>query len=162
ATGRPLVWMTECIEHAVVAKISDFIFIRPFVLAVVLATVVYVGRVLGSLIGSRIAGTLAATLFVMAPGYSFMYLQGGPALMVLIAPILAAASFDSLRKRLDAKPSSLSFFVLKLWLPCLLFLAACMIYPIWAFLVVPLAFIAFAFDDIRPLRERAARLIVVL
>jgi hypothetical protein len=50
-TGRPLVWMTECIEQAAVARIADFARLRPVMLAIVLATVMYLGFVLGPILG---------------------------------------------------------------------------------------------------------------
>src|ERR1700730_75186 len=59
-TGRPFVWMTECIEHAAVARITDFAQLRPIVLAIVLATVMYLGFVLAPILGGLAFGILAA------------------------------------------------------------------------------------------------------
>ncbi|PPK71575.1 F5/8 type C domain-containing protein [Methylobacter tundripaludum] len=146
-TGRPLVWMTECVEHTAVAKISDFIYLRPLVLSTVLITAVYLGAVLAPIVGGLAMGILAASAFLMAPGYSFMYLQGMPALMVLISVILAAASFSLLRKWSDKDLTTQDFKITKLWAPFFLFVSSCLMYPAWAFLVVPLAWIAFGFDQ---------------
>ena len=50
-TGRPFVWFGECVEHAIVSRISDFSYVRPLVFGVVLLTVPYLGSVLAPLIG---------------------------------------------------------------------------------------------------------------
>lgn len=141
-SGRPFVWITECVEHAAVFRISDFIYLRPFVLAIVLATVTHLGFVLSPFVGGLAIGVAAAAALVVAPGYSFMYLQGMPAAMVLISVILAAASFNQYSRRNEAgrgrfKAILSSFF---------LFLSACLIYPAYAFVVLPLVFIEFGFS----------------
>lgn len=145
-TGRPLVWITECVEHATVAKISDFIYLRPIVLFIALITAVYLGVVLAPIVGGLAMGVMTASTFLMAPGYSFMYLQSMPAAMVLISIILATASFSLLKKRLDQEVTK-GFKKIKLWTPFFLFLSSCLIYPSWAFLVIPLTWIAFGFDQ---------------
>jgi hypothetical protein len=63
--GRPLAWMTECIEHATVARIADFAQLRPVALAIVLATVMYLGFVLGPMLGGLAFGILAAAAMVL-------------------------------------------------------------------------------------------------
>src|SRR5262249_30608712 len=98
-TGRPLVWPSECIEHAFAARISDFVFLRPIALLLVLATVVVLGRVLAPALGGLALGVVAATALVTSPSYSFMYLQGLPAAMVLLCVILAALSFGYFSQR---------------------------------------------------------------
>lgn len=71
-----------CVEHKAVAKISDFIYLRPIVLSTVLISAVYLGAELAPIVGGLAMGVLAASAFLMAPGYSFIYLQGMSALMV--------------------------------------------------------------------------------
>jgi len=146
-TGRPLVWMTECVEHAAVAKISDFIYLRSIALSIVLVTAIYLGAVLAPIVGGLAMGVLAASAFLMAPGYSFMYLQSMPAAMVLISIILAAASFNVLRECLDKEFTSRNFKIRKLWVPLFLFVSSCLIYPAWAFVVITLTWTAFGFDN---------------
>lgn len=162
ATGRPLLWMTECVEHTAVATISDFIYVRPFVLSIVIVTAIYIGNVLAPFLGGQAMGTLAASAFLLAPGYSFMYLQGGPAAIVLLALMLAAGSFDILTKRLEVNATLQRYPIAGLWLPSLLFLSACLIYPSWAFIVIPLAWIEFGFQTDKPLLDRTKRLLVTL
>lgn len=145
-TGRPLVWITECVEHAAVAKIADFIYLRPFVLLIVLATAIYLGTVLAPIVGGLAMGVLAASAFLMAPGYSFMYLQGMPAAMVLISIILAAASFNLISRWLDQGVTAQSFKIKQLSTPFFLFVSSCLIYPAWAFLAVALTWVSFGFD----------------
>ncbi|WP_145632837.1 discoidin domain-containing protein [Bradyrhizobium daqingense] len=157
-TGRPFVWMTECIEHAAVARIADFAYLRPIMLAVALATVMYLGFVLAPILGGMAFGTLAAAAMVLTPAYSFMFLQGLPAGMVLIAPILAAASFHlysgrNREPRRKQKAVAISF--------CL-FLSACLIYPAYAFIVVPLALLEFGFDLAESLSNRLKNLVSTL
>jgi hypothetical protein len=157
-TGRPFVWMTECIEHAAVARIADFAQLRPIVLAIVLATVMCLGFVLAPILGGLAFGVLAAAAMVLTPAYSFMYLQGMPAAMVLIAPILAAASYKlySQRKRGAGgklKKAAISF--------CL-FVTACLIYPAYAFVVLPLALLEFGFDLSETLSNRLKNLVSTL
>ena len=145
-TGRPLVWLSECAEHAAVARISDFVYLRPLVLAIVLFTALYLGTVLAPLAGGFPMGVIAASAFVMAPGYSFMYLQGMTGAMVLIAILLAAASFALLRHRLTRTAEVRIPDPAGLLAPFGLFFVACLIYPAWAFLVVGLTLIALAVD----------------
>ena len=144
-SGRPLVWIPECIEHTAVSKISDFFYLRPFVLLIVLITVGYLGWVLASLLNNWWLGTAAAAAFVVAPGYSFMYLQGMTAGAVLLCIILSASSFLSLRKGLNSaeKFTFKRNFFEDLSISFSLFLLSCMIYPEWAFIVVSLSFLTF-------------------
>lgn len=161
ATGRPLIWMGECVEHAAVGKISDFARLRPFVLAIVLVTAIYLGVVLGEILGGVSVGIVASSAFLMAPGYSFMYLQGLPAGMVLISILLAAASFRRLKVLRDKGANPLSC-IRRLWQPAVLFLSSCLIYPAWAFLVVPLALLEFGFNAQHTLSARIRKLVLTL
>jgi len=161
-TGRPLVWVTECAEHTVVAKISDFAYLRPVVFAIVLATVMYLGTVVAPMVGGLTMGILAASAFVMVPGYSFMYLQGLTAAMVLISIVLATASFSVLRKVIDEPKNARQFKFKKFLRSFLLFFSASLIYPAWAFLVISLALIAFGFDKKKTLIERFRDLLLTI
>ena len=162
ATGRPLVWMSECVEHALVSKISDFSFFRPLVLCAVLVTIVYLGRILAPMIGGFAMGVLAAACLVMAPGYSFMFLQGMPALTVLISLVLATASFGSLRSRLEEQSCLRGMRAGRLVVPFLLFVSSCLIYPIWGFLVIALAWLAFGLNGEKSWSARVRKLVVTL
>jgi len=145
-TGRPLIWISECVEHAAVARISDFVYLRPFVLAIVLFTAIYLGAVLTPLAGGFSTGVVAASAFVMAPGYSFMVLQGMTGAMVLIAVLLAASSFGQLRDYLTQSVDIRTTRRAGLLAPFSLFFVACLIYPAWAFLVVALTLTTLAVD----------------
>ncbi|MCB2263906.1 MAG: discoidin domain-containing protein [Candidatus Thiosymbion ectosymbiont of Robbea hypermnestra] len=141
-SGRPLVWITECLEHAVVSSISDFFFLRPIMLAVVIASVLYLGLVLSPFISGTATGVIAASALVMVPGYSFMFLQGMTAMMVLISIIFAAASFRLFSQRNINGCSKLK----TLFLSSAFFILACLIYPAYAFIVIPLTLIEFGFN----------------
>jgi hypothetical protein len=161
-TGRPLVWMTECVEHAAVAKISDFAYLRPISLSVVVVTALYLGSVLAPIVGGLAMGVLAASAFLMAPGYSLMYLQGLPAGMVLVSIILAAASFGTLNKGIKQAVDIRHLKITRLAGPFFLFFLSCLMYPAWAFLVVTLALIAFCFDEENSLLTKSKNLLFTL
>jgi len=145
-TGRPLVWITECIEHAAVAKIADFAFLRPLVLVIVVAISVVLGSVLAPLTGGLAIGVIAACAFLMSPGCSFMVLQGMTGASVLITIPLAAASFQLLRDRLANAIDGGRPDPARLLAPFGLFLVACLIYPAWAFVAVGLTLVAVPVD----------------
>jgi hypothetical protein len=134
-TGRPFVWFGECVEHAMVSRITDFKYLRPIMFGVVLLTVLYLGTVFAPLLGGFPMGVAAAAAFVMAPGYSFMYLQGMLAIMVLGSVILSALSFMLYRHGNGHPewPASKRLLV-----SGLLFIGACLIYPTYAFIVIAL------------------------
>lgn len=161
-TGRPLVWITECVEHAAVTKISDFRRLRPIILLIVFITALYLGNILAPLVGGNAIGTLAATAFLVAPAYSFMYFQSMPAAMVLISVILAASSFNFLRTALcqsdTNRRSKFRLFVTSFFI----FILSCLIYPAWAFLVISLTWLAFGFDTKTPWALRTKHLFVTL
>jgi hypothetical protein len=156
-TGRPLVWIGECIEHAAVAKIPDFAHLRPYVLAVVVVTVAYLGLAVSQFMGGLALGVAAGTAFVFSPGYSFMYLQGMTAVMVLVTIPLVLKSFMLLQEALDRFRPGLDGAKL-LVAPAGFFIAANLIYPVWAFLVITLALASFGFDRSRPFGIKAVRL----
>ena len=157
-TGRPLLWPTECLEHAVVGKVTDFWLLRPLVLSIALLTVLYLGAVIAPMVGGWPLGVMAASLFALSPGYAFMYLQGMTAGMVLISAILAIASFSNLRRLLDGRAAGKPIAAKSAAAVFVLFLAGCLIYPVWTFLVLPLALLEFGFSDGRALGERVRRL----
>ena len=151
-TGRPFIWFGECVEHAAVSRISDFRYLRPAVFVVVLLTVLYLGFLLAPFIGGFPMGIAAATAFVVTPGYSFMYLQGMPAIMVLASIILSVLSFLLYNKGSNnqGRPG------LKVILTSgMLFIAACLIYPAYAFIVVALILIEFGFGSVPNFMARA-------
>lgn len=140
-TGRPLIWLGDCIEHSLVARIEDFRHLRIFPILVVLATVVILGRILQRVLGSSMAGWCSATLCIFIPGYSFMVLQGLTGVPVLLSVLLGALSFDWVRKGLEAFESRrLRRCSDATALAAILFVAACLIYPAFAFIVIPLSF----------------------
>jgi hypothetical protein len=157
-TGRPFVWMTECIEHAAVARISDFAVLRPIGLTITLTTVMYLGFVLAPILGGLAFGILGASAFVLTPAYSFMYLQGMPAALVLVTPILAAASFRTYSQRNHEPGGKLKAGAISF----LLFVLACLIYPAYALIVLPLALLEFGFNLSETLSNRLRKLVETL
>jgi hypothetical protein len=163
STGRPLVAAGECIEHAVVGRIADFSLLRPLVLLLVLFSVLYLGLLLSSMPGGWAGGATAAALFVVAPGYAFIYFQGMTGAPLLLCVLLAAGSFSLLSKGLDEIREPRAHALAEaLAVPFVLFVAACMIYPAWAFVVVPLAWLHSVFDGSRPVERRLSRFAAAL
>ena len=162
-TGRPLVWIGECFEHAAVGKISDFKFLRPFLLAIVLGTALYLGMVLAPIVGGLEMGMTAASLLTFAPGYSFMYFQGFTAGMVLLCLIFATASFVILNRYLDNAGEKRWFQLRRPPIASLfLFIAACMMFPAWAFIVISLTLLYFGFDIDKPVNQRVKRFLITI
>lgn len=162
-TGRPLVWIGECIEHTAVNRIKDFKTLRPFNLAIALVTVLCLGATIAPIIGGLGMGVVAISLFVFAPGYSFMYFQGLTAAMVLFCLIISTASFSGLKLWLDrTKEEKISWFEKIPITPLLLFIVACMIYPAWAFIVIPFALIYFGFDMNKSVSQRIRRFMITI
>jgi hypothetical protein len=155
-TGRQLLWISECIEHAAVAKISDFVYLRPIVLAIGLFSAIYIGAVLAPFLGGLAWGVVAASALTVAPAYAVMYLQGMTGATVLIALILAAVSFKALRTWLDHAGTSHRPELRRLIVPMSLFVGSCMIYPSWSFFVIGLAWIAFG-EDVQASRTTALK-----
>ena len=153
-TGRPFVWLGECAEHSVVSRIEDFHNVRFFVLLVVLVTIVYVGSIISPFVGGQVMGIIAVSLFVFAPGYSFIYLQGMTGIMVLLCVILAAGSFLMFDGwlRISQKKNKDSW--IQLAKSIILFIFACMIYPSWAFIVFPIVLLSFGFDWNDPIAKK--------
>jgi len=145
-TGRPLLWLSECVEHAAVAKISDFAYLRPIALAIVLFATASLGAVLARFVGGLAMGIVAASAFAMAPAYAVMYLQGLTGATVVICLILATASFRLFRDWLGDEAAGLKLRLRKLIAPLALFFVGCLIYPSWMFLVVGLSLVASGAD----------------
>lgn len=157
-TGRPLVWLGECAEHAAVARIADFAPLRPLALALVLVSVLVVGAALSMLPGGFPTGVAAAAALATAPGYSFMYMQSLTAAMVLVSLALAAASQACLGRALPEADAPGQLRQVRVGKALALFLASCLMYPAWAFCVLPLCFAEFCLAPARPLRRRLLRL----
>lgn len=157
-TGRPFVWPTECLEHAFVDKISDFKYLRPLSLAVVVFTVIYLSSIINKFTGGVVTALVVSAVFITAPAYSFMYLQGLPALMVLISIVLAAASYKHYTESLTSDSGRYKHSIYS----SLLFLTACMIYPAFAFIVLPLALMKFASSDADSVAQKLKELSLTL
>lgn len=157
-TGRPLVWITECLEHLFVENISDFKYLRPFVLIVVIFTVVYLSLVIKKMCNDWVSAAIIAAIFTTAPAYSFMYLQSWPALMVLISIPLAAASYKMFIDKVLSEYCSCKYLTLSFGF----FLVACLIYPTFAFVVLPMALIQFICEDEICFKNRVKKIFATL
>ena len=145
--GRPLVWFGEIFEHAFVSKIKDFVYLLPVVLLAVLASVIYGGSVIGPYVGGMVMGVMAFSLFVLVPGYSYIYFMGMSGLMQLLCIPLSAASFLEFNRWADRAEHSITANQAHLIKSVILFIVACMIYPSWAYIVFIMALFRFGFDN---------------
>ena len=127
ATGRPLVWPGECMEHMLVARITDFRRLRPFCFLIVTGTLMALAYALRGIAEDAGQAILIAAMLLYAPGFSFMYYQGVTAAPVLIAALLAALSFGLLVP-LDFEHIR-RIPLMRLSGSAVLFLLACFIYP---------------------------------
>ncbi|MFA5321728.1 MAG: hypothetical protein WC373_03570 [Smithella sp.] len=153
--GRPLGSIGECVEHSLVGKISDFAKARPMVLILVVLTAFCVGMALSSSVGGILNGAAIGALFVLSPGYAFVYHNGLESVMKLIALILATLSYIFARQAINDV-----FHQNKLLLSSALFLVACMIYPPWAFIVFMFSLIDFLFCKNIELNTRLKHLLI--
>ena len=143
-TGRWLVWIGECVEHAAVEQISDFMPLRVFVLLIVILSAILFRRVLKNIFDSSPVATVLAVMVVLLPGYAFMYYQGLTGTPVLLALAFSLLSFSFISHALTAEERGRKLYI-NLLTGGLFFIAACFIYPIFAFAVIPMAFIFSAF-----------------
>jgi len=152
-TGRPLVWVTECIEHSLVNTIRDYWVLRFFSLGVVVFTVLYLGCFFSKFLSGIVPGVVASSMFVMMPGYVFMLYEGLTSLMVLISIILSVRSFEIIA----ASSSPFSKCNSILW-AATFFLLSCLIYPSFAFVTIPLIFFRYLHDRTIKFNNRCWRL----
>lgn len=160
-TGRPLVWWGECLEHVLVEQIADFRPLRTFCLLFVLASACFLSVAFLRVGIGWWLSCMTAGLLLVSYGYSFMYLQGLTALPVLCAVPLAAGSFWLLIKSRLGEVGAFQerqIRVAALVMAGLLFLIACLMYPSFAFVVLPLAFVESFYGRKRDARASLVRL----
>jgi hypothetical protein len=145
-TGRPLLWLSECAEHAAITRISDFAVLRPVALAILVAASLYLGTALAPFVGGSALGVVAASAFALSPACAFFYFQGVTGSAVVLCLILAAASFRRFRGWLHERSAALNPALPGLIASAALFFVGCLIYPSWMFLVVSLSLIASSAD----------------
>lgn len=130
-TGRPLVWLTECTEHALVFRIHDLTTLRSLPIALAIVTLITFTARLGPAFGSRPGVTLATAAAILTPAYSFMLYQGLTGLMVLVALLCGGLAGGILGKAAD--PSLALRQPWKAYGSALaLYLVGAFCYPIWA------------------------------
>lgn len=151
-TGRPLVWPAECIEHALVARIGDFGWLRYLALTVYVLSTGALGLALGPLFGSKAAGFVIAAVAMMTPGIVFMYYQGLTGAPVVLCIFLTSISFLLINRAEQHLRSTRA--ALEIAGGIGLYLVSCFIYPAFSFLWVPLALLYFGFDTRLVLHDR--------
>lgn len=152
-TGRWLVWLGECAKHAAVARISDFAPLRVIALTIVLLSVIAIRSILVKIFNSPPAATILTVMIVFLPGYAFMYYQGLTGMPVLLALLFSLLSFRFTSRAFTTEGKYKKVYF-DLGVGSVLFLSACFIYPIFAFTVIPTAFIFSAFRPESALRDR--------
>jgi hypothetical protein len=154
-SGRPFCVIGEFVEHVWVGKINDFSTTRPIVLIIVIFTAFCIGLALSSSVGGIVNGTAIGALFVLSPGYAYMYYIGLSAIMILVSLILATLSYIFLRQAMSE-----DFHKNKLLLSSVCFLTACLIYPAWAFVVFIYTLMDFLFCINSERRTRLKHLLI--
>lgn len=159
-SGRPLIWIGECLEHGFVSTISDFEIIRPITLAVVLFATVLLAFVIAPLVGGIACAIPVASLFALAPGYAFMYYRSLSGATTILAIAFAAASCLILTRYQNRSPrfSLASLQDDAIVGALVLFVAACCIYPAYAFVAVTIVWLNFGLTTGLSLSERFKRL----
>ena len=162
ATGRPLVWQGECIEHALVGQIRDFRRLRPLCLLIVLATIVAIAYALRDLFEAPSLAVITAALLLYSPGYCFMYYQGLTGSEVLLSAILGTLSFGVIARVNFTSLGDFLHYRKSVALSFLFFIVACFIYPAYALVAAAFALIYAAFDQTQSFLNRARRFAVVV
>ena len=134
-SGRPLVWISECVERALVSNIREFWYLRLASLPIILATPLYLAACLSPAIGFDIA-LFAAAVFVLLPGFIFMTELGLNGAAVVLAIAATVASFSQINRSVFATRSGLVCG--RSAAALILFVIACFLYPAWALIIVPL------------------------
>lgn len=154
-TGRPLVWIPECIEHGFIHDITDFKLLRLLGLAVLLTTMLISGFVFRKLVDSYWKGVLLAAPLVFSPGYAFMFYQGETAGGVLAAVAFALASvyfsFIYIDDAIQLKGKEKVVVGVS---SALLFLLALFNYPAFAFIAFSAIFLIVAYTENISLAKR--------
>lgn len=122
-TGRPLVWLGECIEHSILNTIDELWIFRLISLACFSGASYILFRRFQSLGWDDWVAFLAATVAISVPGANFMITQGGAAtMMLLMMPVTfwAAGFFLDQHGKLEQErlskwslaPATLVFFAI--------------------------------------------------
>ena len=159
ATGRPLVWIPECVEHGFIQNVEDYKILRLPALAVVLITMLIGGAVLRRITQFYWQSVYLSVPLVLAPGYAFMFYQGNTAGGVLIAVMttLASVYLVSFVFR-DGLLSNFKEKILYGVIGALLFLVALFNYSAFAFIAFGTVFLTVMFDGHAPLVTRISEI----
>lgn len=142
-TGRPLVWITECVEHFFIDKISHISLFRIPNLILSLYIIHYGARLLEEKCGKDyLDGIILFVPLIFIPGFMFMFLQGLTSFGVIFSILMSLISF---RLMLDYKCKKTDKF--KIFLSFLFFLVGLLNYPIFAFIIFSIIFIFFSLND---------------
>lgn len=155
-SGRPIVWIAECVERAFVGKLGDFYFFRFLPLATTLFFVFLIGKLYSHFSGCRIfALQMCGLVLSILPGYQFFLLLGTNGLMVLFAPILSIASsyYFVIRSDLGVRrfAPSLTLYIL-----------SCYIYPAWALSVVPFSLFLIVVNEENSLKNVLKKSVIAM
>ncbi len=162
STGRPLVYIPECVEHAFIKNTSDFCFLRIPSLLITFANML-IGAKIFRKITNYFWQALALTLtLIFNPGYAFMFYQGYTAAGVLASIGLALASLYYLIEAyckgnifLNSK-NKILFTITGI----ILFFISLLNYAAFAFVVIPVAFFIAVFSKNLSNTEKSKFLIV--
>ena len=126
-SGRPLVWVGEWTERALVSNIREFWYLRLISLTVILATLLYLAVCLSRVVGLETA-LFAASLFVLLPGFVFMTELGLNGAPVVLAVTAAVASFSQISRSVFATRTGRGVVCRRSVTALVLFVIACFLY----------------------------------
>lgn len=157
ATGRPLVWQGECLEHGWVAKIKDFLPLRWVCILIVAGTILTFGILLRRVTGSIYTAIFISATFTWSPGYAFMYMEGLTAGGVLLSLLFAVISVYFILdvKRFWEKGQKKQVYR-NLGISFSLFFASLCGYPSFSYVVIPLSFLILFFSLDFKFKDRLA------
>lgn len=162
STGRPLVYIPECVEHSFISTISDFCILRIPSLLITFASMLIGGKIFREITNNYWHALLLTLPLVFAPGYAFMFYQGYTAAGVLASIGLSLASLYYLIEGWGKGETHLNtankIFVTLLGI-ILFFISLCN-YAAFAFIVIPLVFFIAAFSNNLSNIERIKFLII--
>ncbi|MDC2969401.1 glucosyltransferase domain-containing protein [Candidatus Pelagibacter sp.] len=135
ATGRPFTFITECLEHVLVADIKDLKYLRLFNFLSLYLTFVLIYHYLNQ---SKFYSFIVIFALALSPGFVFMFIQGLTAFGVIFSLFLSIAAnilFENYFEETRSQRKKLSIIFAYILMVCSL-----LCYPIFALLNVILFF----------------------
>lgn len=145
-TGRPLVFLPECVEHGLVNQVADIKFLRIPSLLILIITIAIFANIFRELTKNYWQACVLAIPLVFSPGYVFMFYQGYTAAGVMAAVGLSLGSVYCLLY-CYGREFSIKIKLLYFLTGILLFFLALLNYAAFAFIALPVTFFICSFSE---------------